>query len=116
MVVGLACFTRVTRRPSGLRIKSAMTWTMLMRRFHPHPNPLPSRERGILSVGLACSPAHPPPCGFPAYAGMTGALYCPSGLQIKSAMTDVAHPCEFPACAGMTAVRDAENDGSGCWV
>ena len=28
-------------RPSGLRIKSAMTWTMLMRRFHPHPSPLP---------------------------------------------------------------------------
>ena len=40
-------------------------------------------------VVLACSPAHPPPCGYCLEASMTAtaALPYPSGLRIKSAMT-----------------------------
>ena len=55
-------------------------------RFHPHPSPLPSRERGILRVVLYC--CHPA-LWIPAYAGMTVVVPCrlTSGLRIKSAMT-----------------------------
>ena len=44
--------------------------TMLVHRFHPHPSPLPSRERGF---GWCCLVIARTPC--------------PSGLRIKSAMT-----------------------------
>ena len=68
---------------------------MLAHRYHPHPSPLPSRERGILSVVLACCC---PPCGYCLKASMTDPLSVPA-LWI-------------PAYAGMT-VRGAGYDGPG---
>ena len=36
LMVGLSCFVRVTRLPSGLRIKSAMTVPCCFVLFHPY--------------------------------------------------------------------------------
>ena len=43
---------------------------MLVHRFHPHPSPLPSRERGFCRL-LCIVGSLTLPCRFPAYAGMT---------------------------------------------
>ena len=45
---------------------------MLMHCFHPHLDPLPSRERGIRLVVLACClPRVTPTLWIPDHAGMT---------------------------------------------
>ena len=55
--VGLDLFTRPV---AVCHNQDLQDWDDAMHRFHPHPSPLPSRERGIWSVGLACSPASHP--------------------------------------------------------
>ena len=57
------CYTRGFVRIRIFRIMDDLQdWNDALHRFHPHLSPLPSRERGILSVGLSCVA---PPCGFP---------------------------------------------------
>ena len=51
-------------------------WDDVLHRFHPHPSPLPSRERGDWWLVLSCCQ----PSRFP------------SGLRIKSAMTWASWP------------------------
>ena len=73
MIKGIAVFCLSESGFAGLwRIMGIFRIvTMLMHRFHPHPSPLPSRERGFCRLVWPCSPASCSALWIPAYAGMT---------------------------------------------